>query len=173
MAGQSREFTFHLHTCRLGGKVQRIPNPFTGEIFEMPIDDGLSAAEIKAVKKLLAEHKAAYGDDDEFHVIRFSDDTTVRLGIGNLRTKRPIKSIGVELICPKLSDEAVAFVHAVATAAGAAFVTVDSENAALTAPSDDPKVRRRWPEASILAAPKDLARWLEKVVGGRKVKLQT
>jgi hypothetical protein len=153
--------------------VRRIPNPFTGEIFEVPIDEGLSPAEVKAVKKLLADRKAEYGNDDEYHRIRFDDGTTICLGFGNLKRKSPIIAVGVELVCPKLTEEAVAFVHSVAKAGGMAFVTGDNERAAVTTPNDAPKVRHRWPDASTLATPKDLARWLEKVVIGRKVKLQS
>jgi hypothetical protein len=169
MAKKGWEYSFCLHTCRLGDKVKRITNPFTGEILEVPIDIGLSVTEIDAVKVLLSNHDAEYGSDDEFHHIRFVDGTLICLGLGDLNRKQPIVNVGVNLICPELSDEAVEYVHAVAKAAGTALITSANENAALTAPAEDPKVRRRWPDAAMVANTNDLAKWLKNIVVGRKV----
>lgn len=165
------EYSFGLHTCRLGDAVRRAVNPFTGAPAEFPLDLGLSAAEREALRVVLRDAGAEGPNLDGFYQVAFPGRVRVHLGFGDLSQDEPVVGAAVSVVGRELPGAVLAFLLRVARAANMAFVSTTAPAIAAlpAAGSVDPKVRRRWPSAVVLRTPAELGAWLADQVGRRKV----
>lgn len=163
------EYTFLLHTCRLGERVvRRGTNPFTGEPVVAHLDKGLDPCEWKILVALLKERGAQRPDpDDEYHRVTFPEDAKVLIKVGDLEGNGRLISGEVEVYCYRLTEDILRFFHVLADAANMAFMDDMGESVALTRPPEDPKIQGRWPGATVIQSPADLKGWLKQ--RGRKL----
>lgn len=148
------------HTCNLGNAVRKGTNPFTGELVEFPIDDGLSDSERMAVQRLLSKFHAIGPDPDGYYRIIFSDETSINVGAGALDGTSPCIGIALEIEGPANSD-VVRFARRLALEGNMAVGSaIDPDIVALVARSEDPRIRERWPEAPILTNDDDFIKWV-------------
>jgi len=79
------EYSFVLHTCRLGDRVRKATNPFTGDPVEFPIDDGLSVAERNGMRAVFASYGVHEPEaDSEGYALYLPASASVRFRGGDL-----------------------------------------------------------------------------------------
>jgi hypothetical protein len=150
----------HLHTCNLGTKVRKGANPFTGEPLEFPIDDGLTAAEREAVRRLLAEVRAGDPDPESYCRVVLPEGSVVNVGIGSLNNP-DLPCIAFALECSSVNLEVASFIHALASKGNMSIGSaVDPKVVALPLREQRERVVRRWPNALVVTLPGQLEAWL-------------
>jgi hypothetical protein len=167
------EFSFVLHACRLGDRIRKATNPFTGELIVAPIDEGLTPAERKAILRVFRKYNVE-GPEPEFEGYAF-----YLLGNGSVRFRgfadiedtelHPVTSLAVEIVVKQLADDVLTFVLDVARQGNLAFMSSTADHVGLVNESDDPRIQKRWPDARTIATIEDLRSWLEVDIGGRRV----
>ena len=149
----------HLHTCNLGTQTQESRNPFTGEIFAVPIDIGLNSAERSAVRALLADVEASAPDPDTYCRVVLGDGSALNVAVSNLFGDGPCRAFAVEYY--SLTPAVASFVHDLASRGNLAIVaSVKPLAVALPLPDQRERVASRWPSAYVVASPSDLEHWL-------------
>lgn len=165
------EYSFILHTCRLGDRVGKATNPFTGDPVEFPIDDGLSVAERKDVRAVFA----CFGVEGpeagfEGYALYLPASGSVRFRGGDLeQDEPPLTSFSVELVAQNVADEVLRLVLDVARQGNLAFMSSTGERVCLAKESRDLRIKQRWPDAGLILTTNALRSWLENQIGGRKV----
>lgn len=165
-------YSFILYSCRLGDRVRKGENPFTGESIEFPIDDGLNAADRAAVGRVFAKHGVKGPEPEgEGYVLKLSDNGSIRFRGGDLddADDQGLPSLATEVVVEQLSDEVLNFLLEVARQGNLAFMSPTGDCVRLVQPSADPRVKKRWPDAAVIGTAGELRLWLEKDIGGRKV----
>jgi hypothetical protein len=160
---------FGLHTRRLGDKVRRGTNPFTGEPFDAPIDDGLDDAERSRVRAILAEQGATGPDPDGYYYIQFEDGTRLGLGFGELDGAHPVVGAAVEITGRHVSEGLLTLVLRIAREANMVLYGDDPNAVVLTHEPVDSRIQQRWPAATMIHTPAELRAWFEASVGSRPV----
>lgn len=168
-----REFTFCMHTCRLGNRMRKGTNPFTGAAVEFPIDDGLSMGERSALRAVFDTY-GVEGPEPEFegYALYLPGNGSVRLrGFPDLAdAAAPAIGLSVEIVVEALSNDVLAFVLEVAREGNLALMSSTGKSVRLVTESKDPRVRMRWLDAALIATVADLRVWLEADVGSREVR---
>ena len=153
-------YSLHLHTCNLGTAVKKGKNPFTGDVVEFPNDDGLNRSEREAVQLLLQEVQASEPDPDGYMKVMFSDNGVANIGDGNLDDRSPCIAFAMEInmVTPQL----VSFIYNLTRAGNMSIgSSIDPSVVALTSPTQDKKLLKRWPAAQVIESPLQLKKWLE------------
>jgi hypothetical protein len=159
-------FTFLLHTCNLGGGRKAITNPFTGEVFDVPIDIGLMPSEIEAVQRTFIEngiegpeytgnegYGAYIGKGFEFRCFELDGPNR-------------IESIGVDLRVSNLSDEVLGVILAVARAGNLALTSSSGTLARIVDRTPEENLLSRWPDAKTISSIEDVRNWLVSGIRG-------
>lgn len=165
------EYSFVLHTCRLGDRVRKGTNPFTGEPVEFPIDDGLSIADRNGIRKVFDRYGVEGPEADlKGYALYLHASGTVRFRAGDLGRKEPaLSSIPVEIVAQKLTEDVLGLVLEVARQGNQAFMSARGDRVLLTKEPSDPKIKRRWPDARVVETTAALRLWIENEIKGRKV----
>ena len=167
------EYTFCLHTCRLGDRIREATNPFTGERIRIHIDDGLTSAELAAVRK----HFDAYGvqgpePEGEGYALYLPSNGSVRFRGGpdlDDTVSCALTGYAVEIVVSELSDDVLGFVHDVARHGNMAFMSSIGDEVCLVNEPISPKLKQRWPNAHMILTIRELRAWLENRIEGRMV----
>ena len=157
------DFSLHLHTCNVETSVRKVTNPFTGTPVEVPIDEGLTAAERDAVRAFLAEVGAGEPDADTYCKIDLPDGSIVSVAIGTLDQEHACVAFAVE--CSTLTANTVSFVFELARRGNMSIgSTVAPEIVALPSVAANDCMTRRWPMAQSAETPAQLRAWLRNYI---------
>jgi hypothetical protein len=120
-----REFSFYTHTCNFGNAVRTGTNPFTGEIMEFPVDDGMTEDEIDAVQDIFDDN-GIEGPEPEYegYAVYNDDGSSIRFRCHDLGAGDPITGIPIEIVVSNLTDEVLAIIIDVARAGNLALTSV-------------------------------------------------
>ncbi|MBN2295105.1 MAG: hypothetical protein JXM70_21935 [Pirellulales bacterium] len=164
------EYSFLMHTRNFGDKVRKGTNPFTGDKFEVPIDDGLTLPEKDAVTNVFAVY-GFQGPEPNFegYALYLPDDQSVRIRGGDLRGKDPITEFVVEIIVRELNDDILKAILEIAQAGNLALMSSVGGDIRLVDRPDDKKALERWPEAKPIQTTTELQTWIVDVIGGREI----
>lgn len=173
MPGWCHEYSFTLYTRRLGERVRKTTNPFTGEPAESPIDLGMTAEERDAVRRVFHVYGIEGQEPDGEGYARYiAGNGSIRFR-GNLEmadsSPWPTTSLGVEIVVMRLSDDVLVPVLDVARKGNLAFMSSWNEGVSLVEESDDPRIKRCWPGAGLIQSVEELRGWLESKVDSRAV----
>jgi hypothetical protein len=165
-----REYHFLLHTCNLGSRTKTVVNPFTGEEFQKPIDDGLSKQEIDALRESFAAHKV-HGPVNGGHLVGpvygnewVSLHTEFELG-GASR----VVSISVLLEIDELEDEVLEAILTIARNGNLALMSQLGKSVRIIDRQPTAKELARWPDAEKLSSLAELRQWIEVEIQGVRV----
>jgi hypothetical protein len=153
-----------LHTCNLGTAVRTGRNPFTGQLVEFPIDDGLTPAEKAAVIKLLTEVRATPADEEGWRTVFLRDGSKINVSLGVLfESDHPC--VGCKVEFDPYSSIAVSFIFTLAQIGNMSVgSSIDPNVVALVRPLPTERVAKRWPNATITTNPEQLEAWLRKCI---------
>ena len=164
------EYSFHLHTCNLGESARTGTNPFTGQTVEVPIDEGLSDAEIDAIQAVFDENGIEGPEPaGEGYAVYGANSDSLRFRCNDLDEGEPISGIDVEVVVTSLSDKVLATILEVARAGNLAMTSSLGDCVRIIDRVPDRSLLERWPDAQTLSSATQLRQWLQGIIGGDQV----
>ena len=166
-----REYSFYLQTLNFGDQFRTVINPFTGKTLEVPIDRGMTAAEIKSIQILFHENHVE-GPEPEFegYALRTDDGTSLRFRCHVLDADYSLTCIAVELVTPDPTDEVLNIILDVARAGCLALTSATGDGVRTIDDAPTSAQLARWPEAITIKTVADLRDWLSSTIGFREVR---
>jgi hypothetical protein len=169
---QRTEYSFNLYTCNLSDRTRPAVHPITRARLEIPVDDGLTPTERQALRVLFDEYGIAGQEPHgEGYAWYLPENGSVRLrgGPDLEATGQRLGGFAVEITVKRLTDEVLAFVLRAAREGNLALMSFIGDRVRLVNESSDPRIKKRWPDAKVIATVEALRSWLENEIGGRRV----
>ncbi len=154
-------YAFGLHTLRLGTATRSLKHPVTGEVIEVPQDEGLTDDEQRTLKNMIETAGGVGPDDFGFYLICWPKDEHIRIGAGELHSGTgKCKTLTIESEQP-FATKAIEFVFSIGCRCNMAFrSSVNPELVAMPPGPLGESGSPRWPSAVTLTNATDLSEWL-------------
>lgn len=169
---QRTEYEFNLHTCNLSDRTRPAIHPITRARLDIPVDEGLTPTERQALRATFDEYgitgQEPHGEGYAWYL---PENGSVRLRAGpDLEaTDKRLPGFAVEITVNRLTDGVLAFVLKVARQGNLALMSFTGDRVRLVKPLNDPRIKKRWPDAGVITTVDELRSWFEKEIGGRTI----
>jgi len=163
-------WSFYLQTCNFGDSVRTVPHPFANKTIIVPIDNGLTKEELKAVQAVFAENGIEGPEPDgEGYALYGDDGAKLRFLSRDLDGELPITGMVVEITVKELTDEFLRIVLDVARCGNLALTSSVGDQVRLVERIPTDSQLARWPDAKPVSSVADLRASLEHDIGGTQV----